>query len=105
MPEPLPPTEDDALLQRLEQLAAQPDAVQAMPEAARRRLMEACGRVANGDKQAARQRKRAARSQAAQERHAREQEALRTAAIRRARFIRCLDSFVGLPPSAATTAP
>ena len=96
MPEPLPPTEDDALLQRLEQLAAQPDAVQAMPEAARRRLMEACGRVANGDKQAARQRKRAARSQAAQERHAREQEALRTAAIRRARSDQKVQS-VALP--------
>ncbi|MCK5944169.1 MAG: SDR family NAD(P)-dependent oxidoreductase, partial [Planctomycetes bacterium] len=56
-----------------------------MPEAARRRLLAACGRVVGGDKQALRQRKRAARSQAAMERREREQRALRAAAIRRER--------------------
>jgi NAD(P)-dependent dehydrogenase (short-subunit alcohol dehydrogenase family) len=69
--------------------------------------------VANGDKLAARQRKRAARSQAARERHAMQQEALRAAAIRRERSDHKVQS-VALPlhalpapeaPGAATDVP
>lgn len=96
------PTPDDALLARLEQLAADPDAVQALPEAVRRRWMAACGRVVNGDKHAQRQRKRTARSEANVARNARQQEALRAAAIRRDRSENKVKS-VGLPLHALPT--
>ena len=88
--------DDDALLDRLEELAADPDALRKLPAEMRRRWMAACGRVVNGDKHAQRQRRRAARSQAAQERHQRQQETLRAAAIRRDRSEDKVRS-VGLP--------
>jgi NAD(P)-dependent dehydrogenase (short-subunit alcohol dehydrogenase family) len=77
--------QDGDLLERLEQLAADPDAIQALPADLRRRLMAACGRVVNGDKHTRRQRKRAARSEANVARNERQQQALRAAAIRRDR--------------------
>jgi len=95
MPED-PSQQDDALLLRLEALAHDPAALAAMPRELRARWLAACGRVVNGDKHAARQRKRAARSQAALERHARQQQALRAAAIRRERSDHKARS-VGLP--------
>ena len=93
-----PDPRDDALLERLEQLATDPEALRALPEAARRRWLEACGRVVNGDKHAERQRKRAARSEANVARNARQQEALRAAALRRDRSENKVQSvFLPLP--------